>query len=111
MHTVGQAIGGDECHLHVLALPSPPHSHLDVACRGGIDLLLARTDGGAVEVVGYACLGCELKGGNWSPCGHKGIAYAMTEIGGIGEGVGHSALIGVEATVVAVGMEILSPGI
>ena len=35
----------------------------------------------------------------------------MTEIGGIGEGVGHSALIGVEATVVAVGVEILPSGI
>ena len=34
----------------------------------------------------------------------------MTEIGGIGEGVGHSALIGVEATVVAVGVEVFSSG-
>ena len=35
----------------------------------------------------------------------------MTEVGGIGEGVGHGTLVGIEATVVAVGMEILSAGI
>ena len=74
-------------------------------------MLLTGTDGGAVEIVGHACLGSELKGWDWSPCGYKGIAYAMTEVGGIGEGVGHGTLVGIEATVVAVGMEILTPGI
>ena len=35
----------------------------------------------------------------------------MTVIGGKGKGVGHGTLVGIEATVVAVGMEILSAGI
>lgn len=73
-------------------------------------MLLPRTYGGAVEIVGDACLGSELKGWDWSPCGYKGIANAMTEVGGIGEGVGHGTLVGIEATVIAVGMEILSAG-
>ena len=34
----------------------------------------------------------------------------MTVIGGKGEGVGHGALIGIEATVVAVGVEVFSSG-
>lgn len=42
-------------------LPPPPQSHLDVASRGGIDLLLPRTDGGAVEIVGDGCLGSDLE--------------------------------------------------
>ena len=71
---------------------------------------MARTDGGAVEVVGDGCLSSELEGWDRAPYGYKGIAYAMTEVGGIGEGVGHGTLVGIEATVVAVGMEILSAG-
>ena len=34
----------------------------------------------------------------------------MTEVGGIGEGVGHGTLIRIEATVVAVGVEVFSSG-
>ena len=34
----------------------------------------------------------------------------MTVIGGKGEGVGHGTLVGIEATVVAVGVEVFSSG-
>ena len=64
--------------------------------------------GGAVEIIHYAGLGGELESGDGTPLDYEGIADAMTEIGGIGEGAGHSTLVGIKTAVVTVGVEIFA---
>ena len=64
--------------------------------------------GGAVEIIHYAGLGGELERGDGTPLDYEGIADAMTEIGGIGEGAGHSTLVGIKTAVVTVGVEIFA---
>ena len=71
-------------------------------------MLKGGADGGAVEIIHYAYLGGKLERGDGTIFGYKRIADAMAEIGGIGECAGHGTLVGIQATVVAVGVEILA---
>ena len=71
-------------------------------------MLVGGAYGGAVEIIHYAGLGGELERGDGTPLDYEGIADAMTEIGGIGEGAGHGTLVGIETAVVTVGVEILA---
>ena len=73
-------------------------------------MLKGGADGGAVEIIHYANLGSKVERGDGTTFGYKRIADAMTEIGGIGECAGHSTLVGIEAAVVAVGVEVFSSG-
>ena len=70
-------------------------------------MLKGGADGGAVEIIHYAYLGGKLERGDGTTFGYKRIADAMAEIG-IGECAGHSTLVGIQAAVVAVGVEILA---
>ena len=71
-------------------------------------MLVGGAYGGAVEIIRYAGLGGELERGDGTPLDYEGIADAMTEIGGIGEGAGHSTLVGIKTAVVTVGVEIFA---
>ena len=71
-------------------------------------MLVGGAYGGAVEIIHYAGLGGELERGDGTPLDYEGIADAMTEIGGIGEGAGHSTLVGIKTAVVTVGVEIFA---
>ena len=71
-------------------------------------MLKGGADGGAVEIIHYAYLGGKLERGDGTPLDYEGIADAMTEIGGIGEGAGHSTLVGIKTAVVTVGVEIFA---
>ena len=71
-------------------------------------MLKGGADGGAVEIIHYAYLGGKLERGDGTTFGYKRIADAMAEIGGIGECAGHGTLVGIQAAVVAVGVEILA---
>ena len=73
-------------------------------------MLKGGANGGAVEIIHYANLGGKLERGDGTTFGYKGIADAMAEIGGIGECAGHGTLVGIEAAVVAVGVEVFSSG-
>ena len=71
-------------------------------------MLVGGAYGGAVEIIHYAYLGGKLERGDGTTFGYKGIADAMTEIGGIGEGAGHGTLVGIKTAVVTVGVEIFA---